>query len=142
MRASAILDPMPSPDPAALEAIAGALAAAMNAHDIDAFASLFAPDYHSHQPVHPDRAFVGSDQVRGNWSSVFADVPDFRAELIGTAVDADTLWSEWRWTGTHDDGSRLDLAGVIVCGVHAGQLTWARLYVEPVETGGEGSTRS
>lgn len=133
---------MTPPDPAALEDVAIALAAAMNAHDIDAFAALFAVDYDSQQPAHPDRAFVGSDQVRVNWSSVFADVPDFRAELTSTAVKANTLWTEWRWRGTHEDGSRLDLAGVIICGVHAEELTWARLYVEPVETGGERSPRS
>ena len=43
--------------------------------------SLFAPEYDSRQPVHPDRAFVGRDQVRANWSAVFAGVPDFRAEI-------------------------------------------------------------
>ena len=30
------------------------------------------------------------------------------------------------------------MAGVIVCGVRDGRLTWARLYVEPVEEGGAG----
>ena len=129
---------MSPPNLATPEAVAGALAEAMNAHDIDAFVSLFAPDYDSQQPAHPDRAFVGRDQVRANWSAVFAGVPDFQAELVAKAVEADTLWSEWRWRGTHEDGSRLDMAGVIVCGVNDGALTWARLYVEPVESGGEG----
>lgn len=116
------------------EAVAAALAEAMNAHDLDAFVSLFSPDYDSRQPVHPDRAFRGRDQVRSNWSTVFSGVPDFRAELVATAVETDTLWSEWRWRGTHADGSRLDMAGVIICGA----IAWARLYVEPVEQGGEG----
>ena len=129
---------MSEPDVATPEAVAAALAGAMNAHDIDAFVSLFAPDYDSRQPVHPDRAFVGRDQVRANWSAVFAGVPDFRAELLATAVEADTLWSEWRWHGTHEDGSRLRMAGVIVRGIETGRLAWARLYVEPVESGGEG----
>ena len=129
---------MSEPGVATPEAVAAALAGAMTAHDIDAFVSLFAPDYDSRQPVHPDRAFVGRDQVRANWSAVFAGVPDFRAELVATAVEADTLWSEWRWRGTHEDGSRLDMAGVIVCGVEGGRLAWARLYVEPVESGGAG----
>jgi ketosteroid isomerase-like protein len=118
--------------------VAAALAEAMNAHDIDAFVSLFAADYDSRQPAHPDRAFVGRDQVRENWSAVFSGVPDFRAELVAAAEGADTLWSEWRWSGTHADGSALDMAGVIVAGVRDGRLAWARLYVEPVESGGEG----
>ena len=129
---------MSGPNPPTPREVAAALAEAMNAHDIDRFVSLFAPDYDSRQPVHPDRAFVGRDQVRANWSAVFAGVADFRAELVATAVEADTLWSEWRWHGTHKDGTRLDMAGVIVCGVQGGTLAWARLYVEPVESGGEG----
>jgi len=120
------------------EAVAEALAKAMNAHDLEAFVSLFARDYDSRQPVHPDRAFVGRDQVRANWSAVFSGVPDFSAEVVAIAVEGDTLWSEWRWRGTHEDGSRLDMAGVIVCGVQRGTIAWARLYVEPVESGGEG----
>ena len=129
---------MSAPNPPTPQEVAAALAEAMNAHAIDRFVSLFAPDYDSRQPVHPDRAFVGRDQVRANWSAVFAGVPDFRADLVATAVEADTLWSEWRWRGTHEDGTRLDMAGVIVCGIQGGTLAWARLYVEPVESGGEG----
>jgi ketosteroid isomerase-like protein len=100
--------------------------------------SLFASDYDSRQPAHPDRAFQGRDQVRANWSEVFAGVPDFRAELVATAVEADVLWSEWRWRGSQRDGGNLDMAGVIVCGVRDGMIAWARLYVEHVEQGGEG----
>ena len=129
---------MSTPNTAAPQAVAAALAEAMNAHDIEAFVSLFAPNYDSRQPAHPNRAFVGRDQVRANWSAVFSGVPDFRAELVATAAEGDTIWSEWRWRGTHADGSRLDMAGVIVAGVQGGRLEWARLYVEPIESGGEG----
>jgi ketosteroid isomerase-like protein len=129
---------MPASNTRIPEGVATALAEAMNAHDIEAFVSLFAPDYDSRQPAHPDRAFVGRDQVRANWSAVFSGVPDFRAELVATAVEGDTLWSEWRWRGTQADESPLDMAGVIVGGVRDGRLAWARLYVEPVEAGGAG----
>jgi hypothetical protein len=110
--------------------IAEQLCAAMNARDIDAFVALFAPDYDSAQPAHPDRAFTGSEQVRKNWSEVFAGVPDFRAELLRSSTDGETLWTEWRWSGTG-----LDMAGVIVFGVRDGRFAWARLYVEHVERG-------
>jgi hypothetical protein len=110
--------------------------AAMNAHDIDAFVSCFHQDYESEQPAHPDRAFTGNAQVRENWSAVFAGVPDFSSELVSAAAVGDVEWSEWRWRGTHADGTRLDMAGVIVGGVRDGRLAWARLYVEPVELGG------
>jgi ketosteroid isomerase-like protein len=119
-------------------AVAAALLDAMNAHDIEAFVSLFAADYDSEQPVHPDRAFRGRNQVRANWSAVFAGVPDFRAELVATAVEGDTVWTEWRWHGTHEDGGPLEMAGVIILTVRDGRVTQARLYVEPVQRAGEG----
>jgi hypothetical protein len=129
---------VPTQNEAIPGAVAAALIAAANAHDIDAFVSLFDPDYDSQQPAHPDRAFRGRDQVRANWSAVFSGVPDFCAELVATAVEADTLWSEWRWSGTHQDGSRLEMVGVMIIGVQSGRIAWARLYVEPVEQGGQG----
>src|ERR671921_94697 len=51
---------------------------AQNAHDLDAFVACFDPRYRSEQPVHPDRAFVGAEQVRSNWAEVFAGVRDYR----------------------------------------------------------------
>jgi hypothetical protein len=110
----------------------------MNAHDIDAFVACFDDDYDSEQPAHPDRAFRGRKQVRANWSSVFAGVPDFRAELVRADAIGEVEWSEWRWRGTHEDGSLLDMAGVVVFGVRDDRVAWARLYVEPVEQGGAG----
>ena len=118
------------------EAVATSLLDAMNAHDLDAFVSLFAEDYDSEQPVHPDRAFHGREQVRANWSEVFAGVPDFHAELLASTVDGDTAWTEWRWHGTHAaDGSPLEMAGVIILIIRSGRIARARLYVEPVEEG-------
>jgi hypothetical protein len=110
----------------------------MNAHDVDAFVACLHHDYDSEQPAHPDRAFRGVDQVRENWSSIFASVKDFRADLVRADAIGDVEWSEWRWQGTQDDGSRLDMAGVIVFGVRDDRAAWARLYVEPIEQGGAG----
>ena len=113
--------------------LAERLNAALNARDIDAFVALFAPDYDSRQPAHPDRAFTGNEQVRANWTEIFAGVPDFRSELISVTAEGDTLWTEWHWQGT-----ALEIAGVIVFGVRDGLIAWARLYVEPVERAGAG----
>ena len=112
--------------------------AAQNAHDIDAFVSCFAPDYSSEQPVHPDRAFVGSDQVRKNWTAMFAGVPDFRAELLDCATDGPTAWGEFEWHGTKSDGSPLLSRGVIIGTVRDGRLAAARLYMSDVEQAGRG----
>ena len=113
--------------------VAERMAAALNAHDLDAFVDCFTADYDSVQPAHPDRAFSGREQVRANWSAILAGVPDFRAELVRADAVADVEWSEWHW-----HGSGLDMAGVIVLGVRDDHVAWARLYVEAVEHAGAG----
>ena len=110
---------------------------AMNDHDIEAFLDCFHEDYRSEQPVHPGRGFGGREQVRANWSSIFAGVRDFAADLLGHCQDESQEWSAWRWTGTRQDGSVLDMAGVIVLGIRAGRIAWGRLYVEPVQAAEE-----
>lgn len=112
------------------------LIAAMNRHDADAVAGCFAADYCSEQPLHPNRGFVGSDQVLANWRSVFEGVPDFVAEALASCSAHGVVWTEMRWTGTHRDGSPFLMAGVTVGGVRDDKIAWARLYMEPVEAGG------
>ena len=111
---------------------------AFNAHDIEAFVAMFAPDYDSVQPAHPDRAFTGREKVRENWSAIFDGVPDFRSELVRASTDGETVWTEWHWQGTQAGGAALDMAGVIVMGIRDEQIAWARLYVEPIEQAGAG----
>jgi ketosteroid isomerase-like protein len=118
--------------------VAARLHSALNAHDIEAFVDCFHDDYDSEQPAHPDRAFRGRAQARSNWSAIFEGVPDFTAQLVSSAVAGDIEWSEWQWHGTHADGTLLEMVGVIVCGVRDGRMSWARLYVEPVEQAGAG----
>ncbi len=119
-------------------AVAMRLRDAMNAHDLEACLDCFHEDYQSEQPVHPGRGFGGREQVRTNWSAIFAGVPDFAAELRGHCQDKGQEWSEWRWTGTRSDGGVLDMAGVVVFGVRDDRIAWGRLYIEPVEAADEG----
>ena len=113
------------------------LHSAMNSHDLDAFVACFAPEYESDQPAHPRRAFRGSDQVRENWTNVFAGVPDFKADLLSSATTDDGVEiGEWRWQGTHVDGSPFAMQGVIVAGVQSSRIMWGRLYMETIELGG------
>jgi hypothetical protein len=115
------------------------LLAAMNAHDIDAFVACFAPDYRSEQPAHPGRAFSGDEQVRANWTGVFAGIPDFHAELLASATTAEGVEiGEWRWEGTHVDGAPFAMRGVTVMGIEDGRLAWGRLYMEVIEQDGAG----
>ena len=109
---------------------------AMNRHDLQAFLACFDPNYRSEQPVHPNRGFGGREQVEKNWSALFEGIPDFHAELVATATEGDTLWSEWRWTGTRADEEPLDMRGVTVFGIENGRIVSGRLYMEEVEDAG------
>lgn len=108
---------------------------AVDDHDIEAVVACFAADYRNETPAHPGRGFEGRDQVRTNWTRIFSGVPDVRATVLRTAVDGDLVWSEWELAGHHLDGRRQVLRGVIIFGARAGRLTWARFYLEPVDTG-------
>ena len=109
------------------------LAAAMNAHDLDAAAGFFHEDYGSEQPAHPGRAFTGRAQMRANWEAMFAGIPDFRAEIRRSVQDGDTTWTEWRWSGTRSDGQAFAMRGVTLFEITDGQIVAGRLYMEDVE---------
>src|SRR5215207_10128758 len=83
----------------------------MHRHDLAAFVACFDADYDSEQPAHPDRRFRSREQVERYWSAMFAGLPDFRADLLRSAVAGDTVWAEWRWQGTRADGTTLDARG-------------------------------
>ncbi|WP_448627759.1 nuclear transport factor 2 family protein [Geodermatophilus sp. URMC 64] len=107
---------------------------AMNAHDLEAIAALFAPDYRSEQPVHPNRGFGGRDQVVENWAQMFRGVPDLQVGVVKETTDGTTTWSEWVWRGSHADGRPFLMKGATVMGLRDdGLIAWARLYMEPVE---------
>jgi ketosteroid isomerase-like protein len=111
------------------------LVAATNAHDIDAVVACFTPDYRNETPAHPARGFVGRDQVRRNWTQIFAAVPDIKADVVRSASEGDTAWTEWEMRGTRPDGSLHLMRGVIVFGVVGNEAAWARFYLEPVDEG-------
>jgi ketosteroid isomerase-like protein len=107
---------------------------AMNRHDPAGMAACMAPDYRSDQPVHPNRHFVGNQQVVANWTEMFRGVPDMTVEVLAEATEGTTSFSEWAWLGQHTDGSEFDVRGVLVAGLRDdGLIQWMRLYVEPVE---------
>jgi len=108
---------------------------AVDAHDLDELADCFAADFRNETPAHPGRGFEGADQVRTNWSRIFAGVPDIRATVVRAVVDGEAVWSEWEMRGTRPDGSPHLLRGVIVFGVTDDRFGWARFYLEPVDSG-------
>jgi ketosteroid isomerase-like protein len=109
------------------------LTAAQNAHDLEGMLACFHEDYRSEQPLFPARAFQGIDQVRANWSALLQAIPDFRSEILRSAVDGDTVFVEVHWTGTKADSTALDERGVLIMAVRDDRIAWGRLYADEVE---------
>jgi ketosteroid isomerase-like protein len=139
MATSAEIHPSAGPD-----ATLQRLQAAQNQHDLEALVDCFAPDYESEQPLHPGTAFRGRDQVRKNWATILAAVPDFQPEFLSYAKRDNTVWAEWHWHGARADGKRLAMRGVTLFGVQNDRIVWGRLYMEPEEsdTGIDAQVRS
>ena len=106
---------------------------AANRHDLDAMVACFAPDYRSEQPLHPERDFTGQAGVRNNWSFFFTTIPDIQVEILNEAAEGDTVWAELHYHGTQTDGKKLNVKGVTLSGIQANQISWVRLYIEPVQ---------
>jgi hypothetical protein len=109
------------------------LVTATNDHDLDALVDCFAAGYVNETPAHPQRGFRGRDQVRRNWTSIFAGVPDITTRVVARVDDGHTAWTEWEMSGTRRDGELHSSAGVIIFGVSEDRIAWARFYIEPVE---------
>lgn len=109
------------------------LTAALNTGDLDALVACFTSAYRNETPAHPSRGFVGSDQVRRNWTQIFSSVRDLRAAIVRQTGDADAAWVEWDWTGSRGDGLPLAMRGVTILGLEDDRIAWARFYMEPVD---------
>lgn len=110
------------------------LVAATNAHDVDRLVDCFSPGYVNLTPAHPARGFRGSEQVRRNWTTIFAAVPDIVTRVVASAVGDGQVWTEWEMGGTRRDGTPHAMAGVIIFGVEEERIVSAHFYLEPVET--------
>ena len=95
-------------------AIVDRLVHALNDHDLDGMLSCISASYVNDTPAHPERGFVGRDQVGSNWAQIFAGVPDVHAVVTRIAVDHETVWSEWEITGTRTDCTPLLMRGVVI----------------------------
>ena len=114
--------------------IAHRLCAALNAHDLDRVVASFTEDYVNETPAHPSRGFRGREQVRRNWTQIFATVPDIGATVRAADQVGGTVWSEWEMSGTRTDGAEHRMRGVMIFTV-AGELASAvRFYLEPVDS--------
>src|SRR5881409_283114 len=112
------------------------LIAAINNHDADAMMECLHQDYRSEQPLHPEAAFSGREQVGKNWSLMFDEVPDLTLDVLRSAMAGDEVWTELRVHGQKTDRTPFEYRGITVWGVRDDRIAWGRLYFETVEAGG------
>lgn len=120
-----------------MSAVIDRLAQAVNRHDLEGLVSCFADDYVNETPVHPRRGFIGNDQVRTNWTQIFAGVPNIEAAVLRRAESDDRVWTEWEMSGTRSEDHGLFLMrGVVIFGIRGDVISSARFYLEQVEDAG------
>ncbi|VXB37244.1 Nuclear transport factor 2 family protein [Arthrobacter sp. 9V] len=108
--------------------------AAAGDHDLEALVAEFSENYINITPNHPERNFAGTRQVRANWTSLFAGIPDLALQVHNAAAaDERTVWVEWSLHGNRRDGPAVELAGVAIFTVDQGKLVGVHFYLEPVE---------
>lgn len=91
-----------------------AIAAAFDAHDLDAIMVHFAADAVFEAPRGPDpwgRRVVGAEAVREAFAARFAGIPDVRYQQDDHFVDGDRGASEWTLSGTSTEGQRIEIRG-------------------------------
>ena len=119
--------------PVSYATFAHRLSAAANSHDIEQVVACFTDDYLNETPVHPARDFRGREQVRRNWTAIFAGVPDIVTTVLRADEVGDEVWSEWEMRGTRRDGVAHLMRGVMRFTVVADQASAVRFYLEPVD---------
>jgi steroid delta-isomerase-like uncharacterized protein len=91
-----------------------AFAEAWNRHDIDALMSFMTDDCVFEASAGPDdcgRRSVGRVSVRAAFAEVWATFPDARWRDARHFVHGERGVSEWTFTGTRSDGTRVEVHG-------------------------------
>lgn len=87
---------------------------AFNAHDLEAILSHMTADCVFEASAGPDadgQKFVGQKQVKMAFGDVFATFPDARWNHPRHFISGDRGFSEWTFTGTRKDGTRVEVTG-------------------------------
>jgi predicted ester cyclase len=85
---------------------AQAFAAALNAHDLDAFAALFAEDYAQHQtsaaaPLKPPPGVSAKQNTVNYFAARLAALPDLQVVADPVVAAGDMLAANFTYSGTH-----------------------------------------
>jgi ketosteroid isomerase-like protein len=98
---------------------------AWNRHDLDALMGFMSDDCVFQSAGGPDACgtrFVGPEAVRKGFAAAWATLPDAHWRNGKHFVDGDFGVSQWTFTGTAADGSRVETDGVDVFAFRNGKI--------------------
>lgn len=104
---------------------------AWNRHDLDALMSFMTEDCVFEASAGPDicgTRYVGRDAVRVGFAEVWATFPDAHWDKARHFVVGDRGVSEWTFTGTRSDGSRIEVHGCDVFTFREGKIALKNSY--------------
>ena len=107
--------------------------AAWNAHDIDRIMACMTQDCVFETGGGSERygtRFEGYTAVRERFIEVWTDIPDVRFEELVHFVQGDNGCSEWIFTGTAKDGSRIEIDGCDLFTFANGKIRSKRSYLK------------
>jgi len=108
-----------------------AFAEAWNRHDVDALMSFMAEDCRFEASAGPDvsgTAYAGREAVRAGFAEVWATFPDAHWGGARHFVCGDRGVSEWTFTGTRADGTRVEVNGCDLFTFRDGKIALKNSY--------------
>lgn len=108
-----------------------AFADAWNAHDIDALMAFMTEDCVFESSAGPDACgtrYAGSVAVRASFAEIWAIFPDAHWDNPRHFVQGNRGVSEWIFTGTKSDGSRVEMNGCDLFTFRAGKIALKNSY--------------
>ena len=95
-------------------AVLDGFASAFNAHDADKIVSYMTDDCIFEASAGPDadgEKFVGKEAVKKAFEDIFKNYPDAKWRNPRHFISGDRAVSEWTFTGTKSDGSKVEVTG-------------------------------
>jgi steroid delta-isomerase-like uncharacterized protein len=108
-----------------------AFAEAWNRHDVDGLMSFMTEDCVFEASGGPDicgTRFVGHESVRTGFAEVWATFPDARWDNARHFVHGERGVSEWTFTGTRTDGTRVEVHGCDLFTFRDGRISLKNSY--------------
>jgi ketosteroid isomerase-like protein len=112
-------------------AILDGFANAFNAHDVEKILAYMTEDCVFEASAGPDvdgEKFVGREAVKKAFEDVFKNYPDARWNNPHHFISGDRAVSEWTFTGTKLDGSRVEVTGCDIFTFRSGKISIKNSY--------------